>query len=92
MNLDELVIMVDLQNDFAEIMDDDFVNSINKLCKYLKLTKKNFLFIKSHYFELIDEKMNYIKNIDDRLKGTHLGKKICIENTFGSELINLVKI
>jgi nicotinamidase-related amidase/alkylated DNA repair dioxygenase AlkB len=89
--MNELVIMIDLQNDFADIMNDKFTNSINKLCKYLKLTKKEMLFIKSHYFEVQLDKININSFIIDRLEGTHQGKKICIKNTFGSELINLVK-
>lgn len=88
----EMIIMIDLQNDFIEMMNDNFTNSINKLCKYVKLLKKNILFIKSYYFELDIDKINL--NVDfnqNRLEQTHMGKKICIKNTFGSELIDIIK-
>lgn len=83
--------MIDLQNDFVNIMNDNFTNSINKLCRYLKLTKKEILFIKSHYFEVELDKINMNSIIIDRLEGTHLGKKICIKNTIGAELVDFVK-
>lgn len=89
--MNELVVFVDLQNDFLDIMNDEFINSINKLCKYLKLLKKDMLFIKSHYFELPESKLYTNDIIINRLEGTHLGKKICIKETLGAELINFIK-
>ena len=44
--MNELVIFVDLQNDFLDMINDKFIGSINKLCKYLKLMNKNMIFIK----------------------------------------------
>lgn len=114
----EQLIIIDVQNDFENIITDEFKNSINKLCRYSKLTKKNMLFIKSHYFEIPEHKLeqpdlniisneldkkdiieindivkinDIIKLKDSRLEGTHQGKKICIKNTYGSELIDLIK-
>ena len=88
--MNELVIFIDLQNDFLDIMNDEYNKSINKLCKYLKILKKNMIFIKSNYFEIPKNDLtNHI--ILDRLEGTHLGKKICLKDTYGAELIDLVK-
>lgn len=89
--MNELVIFVDLQNDFLDIMNNNFITSISKLCKYLKLLKKNMLFIKSHYFEIQEDNLSTIQIINDRLEGSHQGKKICIRNTYGAELIDLIK-
>ena len=68
--MNELVIFIDLQNDFLDIMNDEFIGSINKLCKYLKILKKNTLFIKSHYFEIPVNKLYSNDIIIDRLEGT----------------------
>ncbi len=76
-----MVIFVDIQNDFQNIMGKNFVESIEKIVKYLDLMNKNYLFIKSNYFQVDVEK----EVILDRLDGTHTGKKICIENTYGSK-------
>ena len=89
--MSELVIFIDIQNDFINTMNDKFIGSINKLCKYLKLLKKNMLFIKSHYFEIPEHKLSTNEIIIDRLEGTHQGKKICIRGTVGAELIDIIK-
>ena len=65
----------------------EYEQLLEKLLKYLYILKKDYIFIKSNYFETNIEDETFL----DRLDGTHKGKKICISNTYGSEIINKIK-
>lgn len=86
----ELVIVIDVQNDFLNMMNDEFKKSLVKLCQYCKLLKKKVLFIKSHY-GLDDVGGKVENNVLDRLNGTHHGKPLCIKDSFGAEFIDDIK-
>lgn len=69
----EIIIFIDLQNDFQNMMTSEFEQSIEKLLKYLYILKKNYVFIKSNYFETNFETNFANETILDRLDGTHIG-------------------
>lgn len=81
--MNELLLIIDVQNDFNKMISQSFENSLEKLLKYTTIINKNYIFIKSHYFETDPNEV-----YNNRLEGTHTGSKICIKNTHGSNIIN----
>jgi nicotinamidase-related amidase/alkylated DNA repair dioxygenase AlkB len=86
-NEKEIIIFIDLQNDFQNMITNEYEQLLEKLLKYLYVLKKDYMFIKSNYFEINFENETFL----DRLDGTHMGKKICIKDTTGSEIIDKIK-
>lgn len=79
----DAIIFVDMQNDFRQIMTNELIESVKKIVKYAYVLRIPVFWIKSYYFQILD----YVPTAD-RLKGTHTGKRICIEGTDGSEIID----
>lgn len=77
--------IIDLQNDFRQIITKSMIENIRKVVMSCKQNKIPIFWIYSIY----DPKCKMIK-FDDRLDGTHSGKQrpMCVDGTSGAGFIN----
>ena len=79
------IIIIDTQNDFSNIINDHFKNSLKKLLKYAEIFHYQIIWVKTYYGQVDPETLD----TSDRLKGTHIGKtKLCVKDTNGAKIID----